>query len=507
MVRMAGLWRPLALLGYAAWVLIVGSHHEAWFDEAQAWLLARDNSLWDLLAHRVRYEGTPGLWHALLWCAIRAGLPYAWFFLIPAVFAIAGAAVVLWRAPFPPALRVLLLTSYFFGYQFSVVSRSYCLDVLLVPLAATFFARRAERPVRYALVIGLIANANAHGFVVAGMLGVELLVQLVRHGRQVSRSALTALAIGAGLALFALACAWQPADNGFLQPQARANPLMTVAVYMCNAFVDHFALWQPNVAATWDVFVSVLLTFLLQRPVVALILAGRNRALAFAILGGLLVFAGSVYATLWHAGIFFLFWVFVLWVEWGNAVSAADRRQVEAAMAIILSLQTVQTVQTGLWDIGHVYAPGEQAAQAITAWRADHLHGRIFGYGDYAFGVQPWLPGNLFANYHAGDPHVSYIRWDRREPWMAGAWTTATKMDFWHTVLAGQPDLIVASAVNRNWTGGYRADLVPQACAAGYGLRQVLPAAMVWRGKLAGDQTLYLFERQTQGPCAVARAR
>jgi hypothetical protein len=496
-------WRWIVLGLFAAWVLLVGSHHEPWFDEAQAWLMARDNGLWQLVAGRVRYEGTPGLWHTVLWLVIRAGLPYRWFFVVPAAFAIAGAAVIVWRAPFPPVLRVLLLASYFYGYQFSVVGRSYCLDLLLVPLAATFFADRVDRPIRFALVIGLIANTNAHGFLVAGVLGLELAWQLFNARRR----SVGALALVGGLGLFALFCAWQPADNAFLQPQLRTPPVMTLVVYLCNAFVDQLWVWAPATGNKWDVLGSIALTLVLQRPVVALILAGRQRMMALGVVGVLLALAALVHAALWHAGVFFVFWVFLLWISWGNPLPARDRRQLIAAMGIIFALQAVQTVRSGLWDIGHVYAPGRQAAAAITAWRSTHPQGRIFGYGDYAFGVQPWFAGNVFANYHNGDPRMSYVRWDKGEPWMAGAWHMRTRMDFWHRVLAGRPDLIVASQVNRNGLDGTLADLAPDACRAGYGVRAVLPGTMIWRGAMAGNQTLTLFERAQSGPCAPGPGR
>jgi hypothetical protein len=500
-------WRPVALAVFATWVLFVGAHHEPWFDEAQSWLIARDSDLWSLLAHRVRYEGTPGLWHVVLWLAIRAGLPYRLFFLVSAIFVVAGAAVVLWRAPFPAPLRVLLLTSYFFGYQLSVVARSYSLDVLLVTLAAWFFADRVERPVRYALAIGLIANTNAYSFLAGGVLAFELAWRLAAARRLDSRRGWVSLVIVATLCVLALLCAWQPADNAFLHAGAHANPLLTLVVYLCNAFVDHVAVWSPDRVETWDVFASIVLTLLLQRPVVTLILAGHDRALCFAVQGVLLLFAGFVYANLWHAGVFFLFWMFVLWVQWPNPLGASDRRQLVAAMAIILTLQSVQTVRTGLWDIDHVYSPGRPAARLVADWRSAHPRGRIDGYGDFAFEIQPWLPGNPFGNYHHGDPRMSYVRWDRNEPWMAGASNDGTQMDFWHAVLADRPDLIVASPINRNWAHGNRADLAPDACRAGYDVLAALPGTMIWRGRLTEDETLYLFERRTSGPCVVANAR
>src|SRR3712207_5950094 len=67
---------------WAAWSLYVGLlatvvlHHEPWADEGHAWVLARDCSLWELVWRELRYEGSPGLWHLLLWGVSHAGLPF-----------------------------------------------------------------------------------------------------------------------------------------------------------------------------------------------------------------------------------------------------------------------------------------------------------------------------------------------------------------------------------------------------------------------------------------------
>ena len=58
-------------------LVIVGLYfHEPWFDEAQAYLLARDSSFHDLLMYWTHYEGHPPLWHLLLRGAVKVGLPY-----------------------------------------------------------------------------------------------------------------------------------------------------------------------------------------------------------------------------------------------------------------------------------------------------------------------------------------------------------------------------------------------------------------------------------------------
>ena len=75
-------WKVAALGALTIWLFVVGAHHEPWLDESQAWLIARDSSLGQLLVERVRYEGTPGIWHLLLWLCIRLGLPFAGLYLV-----------------------------------------------------------------------------------------------------------------------------------------------------------------------------------------------------------------------------------------------------------------------------------------------------------------------------------------------------------------------------------------------------------------------------------------
>src|SRR4051812_40575150 len=66
-------WAP-ALAAWCALVAWVLPLHEPWFDEAQAWLIARDATLWEILG-RMSYEGSPPLWHLLLAPLAKAGAP------------------------------------------------------------------------------------------------------------------------------------------------------------------------------------------------------------------------------------------------------------------------------------------------------------------------------------------------------------------------------------------------------------------------------------------------
>src|ERR1700757_4394308 len=67
----AARWWRIADFGvFAAWIGVVAftlQYHEKWADEAQAWLIARDLDLKTIWFHELRYEGSPGLWHTILW--------------------------------------------------------------------------------------------------------------------------------------------------------------------------------------------------------------------------------------------------------------------------------------------------------------------------------------------------------------------------------------------------------------------------------------------------------
>ncbi len=166
----------LVLLAYSAVVLFTVRYHEKWADEAQAWLLARDLDLKTLWFHELRYEGAPGLWHTILWVAQRMfHAPYDAISYIGVAFAIAGVALLVFKAPFPWYIRWPLAFTYFMVYQYAVIARPYTLLPLLCFGAALLF-KDLEHPERMTVVLVLLANLSLHGTIMAGCIGLLYLV-------------------------------------------------------------------------------------------------------------------------------------------------------------------------------------------------------------------------------------------------------------------------------------------------------------------------------------------
>jgi hypothetical protein len=220
----------LVWLGYIVVVALGIAGHEPWSDEAQAWLLARDHSFGRLIFHAIRYEGSPGLWHALLWLLARLHVSYTGMHWIAGAIAVAGIYVFLRWSPFPLILRILLPFGFWLAYQDAVVARSYVLFAVLAFGAAAILRNLSQRDPRrsipsgtligLAVLLGLIANLSVHGFVASIGLAIVALVLLRRRSRApILASARAHIAVPAlvlcAFWAFAVVTTFPPSDVNF----------------------------------------------------------------------------------------------------------------------------------------------------------------------------------------------------------------------------------------------------------------------------------------------------
>ena len=146
-----GVLYSFILIVFIAVGIICGKEHEAWEDEAQAWLIARDNG-WLSIPSAVRYEGTPALWHLILKVFIVFGLKYEYLFVIPMLFSTVGIVILLFYIDIPDVYKVLISFSYFIFYWNLVVARSYCLVFPLMMLLVLFYKDKKKKPLRFFIV-------------------------------------------------------------------------------------------------------------------------------------------------------------------------------------------------------------------------------------------------------------------------------------------------------------------------------------------------------------------
>ncbi|HTS06521.1 MAG TPA: hypothetical protein VMP68_13130, partial [Candidatus Eisenbacteria bacterium] len=180
----AARWWRIADFGVlGAWIAVVAftlRYHEKWADEAQAWLIARDLDLKTIWLHELRYEGSPGLWHTILWVAQHVfHARYDALGYVGMAGATAGVALLIFKAPFPRYIRWPLAFTYFMVYQYAVIARPYTMLPLLAFAAAILF-KDLEHPERMTVVLVLLANLSLHGTILAGCLGLIYVLDAYR---------------------------------------------------------------------------------------------------------------------------------------------------------------------------------------------------------------------------------------------------------------------------------------------------------------------------------------
>lgn len=158
----------LLCVPYLAFLIWMHVHHEMWRDEVHPWTMARlAQGFWDLVTGDRVYEGHPPLWFWYLhvWSWFTESL----YGLQAATIAAATAAAVLLArfAPFPRYLKVLLLFSYYAGYEYTVMARNYVLGWLLLCVFCALYHRLRVRYFLVAIVLVLLSLTSFYGLVMS----------------------------------------------------------------------------------------------------------------------------------------------------------------------------------------------------------------------------------------------------------------------------------------------------------------------------------------------------
>jgi len=406
-------WRiaDVAVLGvYASVVLWTIQYHEKWADEAQAWLIARDLDLRTIWFHELRYEGSPGLWHTILWIAQRAfHAHYDSISYIGAAFAIAGVAFMLVKAPFPRPLRWMLAFTYFMVYQYAVIARPYNLLPLLCFAAAALF-RDLKHPERMTVVLVVLANLTIHGTIIAGCLGLAYLIDAIRSWTTLEErvKARYVLCVGAMLIMF-------------LFLFAILKPTPDVEEFVVKKDPAKYRVVEPPRLAKLEAVLSgAFLDSSLPSGILVVLMAAwcatRRRLLTFALPTGLLLllYAG-VRGAAHHHGTLFVTAITGLWIAWPTEeerqrFDIGEQRAVQGMVGLLVCLFAIN-----IWDAAGVirneyHYPYSGAKDAASYLKSVGAIGKpIFGYMYGVAGVQAYFDHNILSNlstsyYHHGTP-------------------------------------------------------------------------------------------------------
>src|ERR1039458_874046 len=407
---------------FAAVVAFAIPYHEPWADEAQAWQLARTLSIRALFQTYIRYEGTPGLWHFLLWILNRAYVSYTGLHWICGAIAVVSTSFLVLNSPFPRYLKLALPFTFFLLFQYAVVARSYVLVPLMLFTIASWWKKR---PLVVAVLLGLLANCAIHAAVISGGLAIVWRVEQVRAGSAKDppgrRKLLLCASIIISFYAFALWTAWPPSDLTYITivrgytPPFLLSTLVPLVMPICQPLILSIPFW------------------------IAIILVFSARRSSFYLLPVLFftVFSGVICGGFWHWGLIVPLLICLLWITWPSPGSCVSWYEIagRAELIYMVGVQILWSAYAIHFDHYNAYSPDLAAAQflkplvedgaAIAATYLDESPSHVAG----AFGILPYFDRNIYIN----QPYPFYW-WSNKNP----------SDDLFNALLPSHPSIVLA---------------------------------------------------------------
>ncbi|SDA23532.1 hypothetical protein SAMN02910447_02321 [Ruminococcus sp. YE71] len=164
-------WETVTFILWLAGVITVSLFHEPWFDEIQAWQIAKTTTWHELFFEIPHSECHPLLWHLILRPFAMAGLPFE-----PAIKTInilitsVGCAIFMFRTSLPKPLKLILPFSFMIFYQTAVVNRCYSLLFVEFILLALYRKDRDEKPLPFIISIAFLCMTHVLGIMIGGLI-------------------------------------------------------------------------------------------------------------------------------------------------------------------------------------------------------------------------------------------------------------------------------------------------------------------------------------------------
>jgi hypothetical protein len=396
-------FRRLFSTGLLVWLIytillsLLIHRHEPWFDEAQAWLLARDATFPDLLLHRLRYEGSPGLWHCLLALLAKSGLPFSSMSWVAGLLGSGSVLILIFHAPFPTWIRYTLPFTFFFFYQYAVVARSYVLLPLILFCIARIYWDASDRLITFTVLLILLANVSVHGALLSGAIVASTLWRLLPRWRLLGSEqkrnhgiAFVLYSLAAGSLVLQLHKPPDLTDFGTLNLGIK-HLISVAAIDLKNAFTCSFILsgLLLSVSVRWFYRQSTLLLFLFGTAAVCAL-------------------GAVVYSNVWHEGVLLCWWVFVMWLSW-NPPLVRMPRLVLSTWMVLITIQFVWAFCTGWFDWRFPYSGSQAVARYLSE---QHLQEeKVYAFGWKNAAILPYFQRDIFANWPR---NYSYWLWSSR---------------------------------------------------------------------------------------------
>lgn len=437
----------IVLAIYCVLHLVMTIFHEPWYDEAEAWQIARCASVKDILFTIPHYEGHPPLWHLILAIPAKFGMPYELSLsLVSLLFSATAVALFLKYAPFNEWVKVFAPFTYFAFYQYSVVSRPYCMMMLAMVLIAATWQTRNIKPIPFVASMAFICLTSSYGIIIAGGISIVWLLEIIKvRGTGVfkDKRTLTLLALLV-IALLLIVEVMPFSDTSATTGREVKNEigtLLTRLLYTFFMMIPESSLtkvmrgdWSIRGASSLDLAscVSAVLLGLLIWAIIVYYGKRKKTLMWFVVPYSLFAaFASIVYFYGHHIGIGLLVLMSWAWITAQSSEPVPDgepERVLGAIAKILLGLSLIiscgWTIASFVLEIKYAYYPTRDIAvffedtgltnyNVMTSWREDYNDNDEMELLDTdsigaVVALYPYFEHNFIYNAHDGRDDLMY---------------------------------------------------------------------------------------------------
>lgn len=390
---------------FAILTFIVGLHHEPWADEAQAWLIARDCTIPEMIFHVLKYEGHPILWFIILKFLIFLHFPYKLLFIISWIMTCFGVLLLLFKSKLPNIIKYLFPFTFFIFYQSAVIARNHSLLFPFLAIIAILYKKRLEHPYIYSILLILLASTSAYSLVIAFVLLCFFIYDLVSRKTFSIKNCFPWLIVLIYMIFTALYLI-KPADYAIQYGLnvMRANPARILYI-MTRCYFNTPPLGIVLYMQMLTVFTCYLLagkTFC-KTKYQTIFFISINFFLAIMIT--------ALVCNPWHSAYMIITLIFSLWVisedNKNYEISFNKNKCLYIVLALIFTVHIFWNIKCSLYDYKNNYCASKDVAQFLKA--NNLINQKIDGLGFRTVAVVPYLEGKIYENYSG----KSYWEWKK----------------------------------------------------------------------------------------------
>jgi len=380
--------------------------HELWGDEVHSWAIAgSSHSLGDLI-NNTRYEGHPLLWYLLLFLLEKFTHNIFYMQVLHICIATSTVFVFCFFSPLGLLKNVLFCFGYFFAYEYSIISRNYAIEVVLLFLCAGIYSKHHGKHLWVlSILFFLLFQTNFYAVIIGVPFYCYIIWNLYKvHSLRFKTIFISGLIVLSGT-LISVFSMKPPTNSGFAIWNTELT-LYNCAHVLSTLFNSYFPLprlnshfWCTNILniLPQHIFIQASLSIVLL--VFMTILFKRDKKILFLFFAGtigILVFTYIKYfGNIRHHGHLFLLFVLCYWLyssenEASIAITESSRALLDKFnlwlnkyfIMTILLVQLAAACYANAGDVVYVFSNDMAVATYLKENSLDKLP--ILGDGDYS---------------------------------------------------------------------------------------------------------------------------